>query len=170
MMITIAILAIVLTIVAPSMQNFLIKNRITGEINEVSGIIQYARHLAIDEQTNVVVCPSSDFEGCGTNWNNPKIVFIDTDGDGNRSSGEELLVTTSKSSNSTTITGPSTNIHFKGSGAASQSFSIQICPINKDETFARALSVSLQGRVKVSTDSDDNGTHEDMDGVELTCN
>lgn len=169
MMITLAILAIVLTVVAPNMQTFLIKNRITAEINGVSGIIQYARHLAIDEQTNVVVCPSADFDGCGTNWNNPKIVFIDANADGNRSSGEDLLVTTSKASDSTKITGPNTNIHFNGSGAASQSFSIQICPSNGDETYARALSVSLQGRVKVSSDADDDGTHEDMDGATLTC-
>lgn len=169
MMITLAILAIVLTVVAPSMQSFLIKNRITAEINEVSGIIQYARHLAIDEQINVVVCPSADFEGCGTNWNNPKIVFIDINADGNRSLGEDLLVTTSKASDSTKITGPNTNIHFKGSGAASQSFSIQICPVNGDETYARELSVSLQGRVKVSSDTNDDGTHEDIDGVALSC-
>ncbi|AEP29204.1 putative type IV pilus biogenesis protein [Glaciecola nitratireducens FR1064] len=170
MMITLAILAIVLTVVAPSMQDFLIKNRITGEINEISGVVQYARHLAIDEQINVIVCPSADFETCGTNWNDPKIVFIDSNTDGNRSSGEELLVTTAKASDSTKVTGPNANIHFKDSGAASQAFTLQICPINKDETFARALSVSLQGRVKVSSDSDDDGTHEDMDGTALTCN
>ena len=169
MMITLAILAIVLTVVAPSMQDFLIKNRITGEINEISGVVQYARHLAIDEQINVVICPSADFEACGTDWNNPKIVFIDTNADGNRSSGEDLLVTTSKASDSTKITGPNANIHFKDSGAASQAFTIQICPNNNVVTFARALSVSLQGRVKVSADSDDDGTHEDMDGNALSC-
>jgi type IV fimbrial biogenesis protein FimT len=169
MMITLAILAIVLTVVAPSMQDFLIKNRITGEINEISGVVQYARHLAIDEQINVIICPSADFETCGTNWNDPKIVFIDSNTDGNRSSGEELLVTTAKASDSTKVTGPNANIHFKDSGAASQAFTLQICPINKDETFARALSVSLQGRVKVSSDSDDDGTHEDIDGTALSC-
>lgn len=169
MMITLAILAIVLTVVAPSMQDFLIKNRITAEINEISGVIQYARHLAIDEQINVVVCPSADFEGCGTNWNNPKIVFIDTNADGNRSSGEALLVSTAKASDSTDITGPNVNIHFKDSGAASQAFTIQICPANKDETFARALSVSLQGRVKISADSDQDGIHEDINGSALSC-
>ncbi|MFT6329260.1 MAG: type IV fimbrial biogenesis protein FimT [Bermanella sp.] len=169
MMITLAILAIVLTVVAPSMQNFLIKNRITGEINEVSGIVQYARHLAIDEQINVVVCPSEDFEACGTNWNNPKIVFIDSNADGNRNSDEELLVATAKASDSTKMTGPNTSINFQYTGAASRSFSIQLCPINDDATVARAILVSLQGRVKVSSDADDNGTHEDMDGVALNC-
>lgn len=169
MMITLAILAIVLTVVAPSMQDFLIKNRITGEINEVSGIIQYARHLAIDEQTNITVCPSSNFETCGTDWNQAKIVFIDTDADGARGSDEDLLVTTAKASDSTTATGPSASIQFQDSGAASQSFTYQICPLNKDASFARAISVSLQGRVKISSDSDNDGTHEDIDGNALTC-
>ena len=169
MMITLAILAIVLTVVAPSMQDFLIKNRITGEINEISGIVQYARHVAIDEQIAVVVCPSDDFETCGTNWNNPKIVFIDSNADGNRSSGEDLLVTTARASDSTTITGPASSIQFLDTGAASQAFSIQLCPLNKDEKFARMLSVSLQGRVKISSDADDDGTHEDLDGDALSC-
>lgn len=169
MMITLAILAIVLTVVAPNMQRFLIKNRITAEINEVSGIIQYARHLAIDEQTNVVVCPSVDFLECGTNWSKPKIVFIDSNADGNRAAGEDLLVTTSEASDSTIITGPNSSIQFLDTGAADKAFSIQICPLSKDATFARAISISLQGRVRVSTDSDDDGTHEDSDGTALSC-
>ena len=169
MMITLAILAIVLTVVAPSMQDFLIKNRITGEINEISGIIQYARHLAIDEQTNVVVCPSSDFEQCGKDWNKAKIVFIDSNANGDRDSDEDLLVTTSKSSDSSLITGPNSSVQFLDSGAADQAFSIQVCPLSKDATFARAISVSLQGRVRVSRDSDDDGTHEDIDGDALSC-
>jgi type IV fimbrial biogenesis protein FimT len=169
MMITLAILAIVLTVVAPNMQSFLIKNRITAEINEVSGIIQYARHLAIDEQTNVVVCPSVDFLECGTNWNNAKIVFIDSNADGNRGASEDLLVTTSEASDSTLMTGPAGSIQFLDTGAADSAFSIQICPLSKDATFARAISISLQGRVRVSTDSDDDGTHEDSEGDALSC-
>lgn len=169
MMITLAILAIVLTVVAPSMQSFLIKNRITGEINEVSGVIQYARHLAIDEQTPVVVCPSDDFSLCGTNWNNPKIVFIDTDADGDRNLTEELLVTTTRVSDSTNMAGPTANIQFQDTGASLQAFTIKICPNNNVVTFARAISVSLQGRVKVSTDTDNDNVHETMDGTVLTC-
>ncbi len=169
MMITLAILAIVLTVVAPSMQNFLIKNRITGEINEVSGVIQYARHLAIDEQTPVVVCPSTDFKTCGTDWNNPKIVFIDSNADGDRNDAEDLLVTTTKASNSTKMTGPNTDIQFQDTGASTQAFTIKICPNNNDAKFARAISVSLQGRVKVSSDSDNVNIHETIEGTKLTC-
>jgi len=81
-----------------------------------------------------------DFEDVERIGNNPKIVFIDTDGMGNRSSGEELLVTNHlKSSNSTTITGPSTKIiHFKGSGAGQSIVSVFTYSINK----ARLLGTS----------------------------
>jgi type IV fimbrial biogenesis protein FimT len=64
LMITVSIVAIILTLVGPSIQSILIKNSIVAEINETSSLIQYARHHAIDEQAEVVVCPSKYYSVC----------------------------------------------------------------------------------------------------------
>ncbi|MBF7074740.1 GspH/FimT family pseudopilin [Glaciecola sp. MH2013] len=174
-MITVSILAVALTVVSPNIKDFLTKNRITGEINEISGLIQYARHLSIDEQTPVTVCPSSNYSDCSNDWNDPKIAFIDRNGDGQRNDNEananfeDLRIASTASSDSTTMTGPNATIEFEENGVASQGFTLLICPDTNDAKFARAVNVSLQGRVRVSKDTDGDGVHEKPDGSPLTC-
>ncbi|WP_293763560.1 prepilin-type N-terminal cleavage/methylation domain-containing protein [uncultured Paraglaciecola sp.] len=76
LMITVSIVAIILAFVGPSIQGILIKNRIVAEINETSSLIQYERHHAIDEQAQVVVCPSKDYSVCSSDWNDPKLCLL----------------------------------------------------------------------------------------------
>ena len=169
LMITLAILGIVLVIVVPSGQSFLIQNRIVAEINELSGVIQYARSHAIDEQVNTIVCPAGDFETCGNNWDLPKIVFADLDGDGDRGANEELLVATSNLHETNYLTGPADSITFQANGSVSSPATLLLCHQDKDDEYARALTVSLQGRVKISRDTNGDGIHEENDGTPLDC-
>lgn len=169
LMITVSIVAIILAFVGPSIQSILIKNRIVAEINETSSLIQYARHHAIDEQAQVVVCPSADFSVCSTDWNNPKIVFIDDDSNAIRGATEELLVTIGATSSTSLMTNTTDIIMFTGTGEANLATEILLCHKDGDAKYARSLSVTLQGRVKMSTDSDNNGINENAAGTELSC-
>lgn len=169
LMITLGIVAILTLAVGPSVQNILIQNRIVGEINELSGIVQFARNNAIDEQVDTIVCPSDDFATCNTNWNNPKIVFADIDGNGARGAGEELLVGNSGVSSNNILSGPGAAIKFEASGAVTAPANLLLCHKDKDDKYARLLTVSMQGRVKMSQDTDNNDIHEDQDGVALDC-
>lgn len=169
MMIAIAIVAIVSTIVVPSAQNILIQNRIVAEINELSGIIQFARNNAIDEQADTVLCPSVDFNICTNNWDDAKMVFADLDGNGERGADEELLVGTSKISDANNVKGPANPITFRASGAVTTPATLLLCYKNDDPHFARALTVSLQGRVRMSRDSNKDGVYESNDNTPLSC-
>ncbi|MDM7859747.1 GspH/FimT family pseudopilin [Alteromonas sp. ASW11-36] len=169
MMITVAIVAIVLTTVAPSIQSILVQNRIIGEINELSGIIQFARHSAIDEQTNTVVCPTEDYTNCTNNWDNAKMVFMDLDANGMRGANEVLLVASSVINRVNDMTGPAGGFAFLPSGAASANATILLCHQNNNNEYARALTISLQGRVKMSADNNNDGIHEDTNGTALDC-
>jgi type IV fimbrial biogenesis protein FimT len=169
LMVTVSIVGILLVFVAPGMQTMLIKNRITGEINELSGIIQFARNNAIDEQIETTVCPSEDFSVCTSNWNHAKIVYVDLDGNGNRGATEELLVTTSPGSDINRLTGPANDIQFQPSGAANSVAALLLCHKNGENKYARQLNISLQGRVKMSKDGDNNGIYEDTSGTPLNC-
>ena len=169
MMISLAILAIMITTVAPSIQSILIKNRAVSEINELGSVIQFARNNAIDEQINTIVCPSADFSVCSTNWNDPKIVFVDADNNAVRGAGEDLLVT-SGAINATNLMISSNNIlQFSASGEANANIRILLCHEDKAPEYARALFVTLQGRVKMSGDSDKDGVNEDLNGNALSC-
>lgn len=169
LMITVSIVAIILTFVGPSIQSILIKNRIVAEINETSSLLQYARHHAIDEQAPVVVCPSKDYSACSTDWNDPKIAFIDNDQNASRGVGEELLVTIAATSATSLMTNTTDVIEFAETGEANQATEILLCHKDGDAVYARSLSVTLQGRVKMSTDSNKDGVNENAAGTPLTC-
>ena len=169
MLIALAISAIVLTVVAPNIQSMIAKNRISAEINELSGIIQYARFSAIDESSLALVCPSNDFATCSTNWNQAKIVFIDANNNGNRDTSEPLLMSTSAASNTNNFTGPVAPISFSETGESNTLITIKVCPSTNDEKMARGININRQGRVRISTDSNNNGVHEDIGGTELSC-
>ena len=169
LMITVSIVAIILAFVSPSIQSILINNKIVAEINETSSLIQYARHHAIDEQAQVVVCPSKDYSACSSDWNDPKIVFIDDDNNAIRGATEDLLVTTGASSGTSLMTNSTNIIMFAGTGEANLATEILLCHKDGKAEYARSLSVSLQGRVKMSTDSDRNGVNENAAGTELLC-
>jgi len=169
LMVTVSIVAIILTFVGPSIQSILIKNRIVAEINEISSLIQYARHHAIDEQAQVIVCPSTDYSVCSTDWSAPKIVFIDDDDNAIRGATEELLVTTGETSETSLMTNTTNIIKFAETGEANLAAEIVLCHKDGAAKYARSMSVSLQGRVKMSTDSDKNGINENAAGTELSC-
>lgn len=169
LMVTVSIVAIILGFVSPSIQSILIKNRIVAEINETSSLIQYARHHAIDEQAQVVVCPSADYSVCSTDWNHPKIVFIDDDDNDIRGAGEELLITISATSATSLMTNTNDIIKFFETGEANLATDILLCHKDGNAQYARSLSVTPQGRVKMSTDSDKDGVNEDASGTPLSC-
>jgi type IV fimbrial biogenesis protein FimT len=169
MLVALAVVGIVLTVVAPNVQKILSKNRTTAEINELSAVIQFARYTAIDQSGTAIVCPSTNFAGCGTDWNQPKIVFIDNNGNNTRDTTEPLLMTTTKIAGNNTMTGPNGVIAFYDSGAANGSASVKICPNSNDDKLARAININAQGRVRISIDSNDNDIFEDTDGNELSC-
>ena len=169
LMITVSIVAIILTFVGPSIQSILIKNDIIAEINETSSLIQYARHHAIDEQAQVVVCPSTDYSVCSKNWNSPKIVFIDKNDNAIRDTTEELLVTIGATSSTILMTNTTDIIKFAGTGEANETTEILLCHKDGKSEYARSLSVTLQGRVKMSSDSDKNGIYENASGNTLSC-
>lgn len=78
MLIAIAILAILVATVTPSVSNILTQNRITSDVNRLSALAQHARFTAINEQLTVTLCATTDYMDCSSEWRNAKMIFIDT--------------------------------------------------------------------------------------------
>lgn len=169
LMITIAIAAILLTAVGPNIQSLLVTNQVAGTINDISSVIRFARSRAINEQTDVTVCPSSDFSHCATNWALPKIVFIDTDSNGQINGLEALLASTESLPDTLRVSGVTGTLVFNDDGSTQDARSIVICHNNNDTRFARAVLVTQFGRVSVSADNNGDGVAEDITGTALTC-
>ena len=78
-MITLTIAAILLTWAVPSLQDFIVRNRMSTEVNNLVATLYVARSESVKRLEKVKVCPAnSDFSGCsGTDWEKGWIIFTD---------------------------------------------------------------------------------------------
>lgn len=65
LMVVLAIAAILLTVGVPSFRDLMIKNRLSGQIQEFYNAINFARSEAIKRGNFVSICKSSDGSTCG---------------------------------------------------------------------------------------------------------
>ena len=81
LLVTLAILAIIAVIAAPSLQNFVLNNRIRTQATALTTSLVLARTEAISRNARVVTSPGSA-SGCnGTQWESGWVVFVDTNND-----------------------------------------------------------------------------------------
>ena len=170
LMIVLGILAIMVTIIAPNVRTILAKHRIISELNQLSSLMHLIRAHAIDEQTVVTLCPSADLATCQfSNWDAPKIAFLDHNNDKFRDQNEQLVAALPRVNKGVKTQGPKKAIQFLASGVVGSTATLTICPITITPVLNRALIISLQGRVRASKDYDQDGIHEVHQGVNVTC-
>ena len=169
MMIVVGILAILSTMGVPSFISIITKARVTAEVNELNALMRFARFKAIEQEGTVVLCPAQDYSTCSKDWDAPKIVFFDDNHNHYRDPEEALLTSKPSSDDSIRLSSRNTLIRFYESGVTASPASIKICPDNLEAKYARLLSLSLQGRLTLSKDNDENGIHETNAGKELNC-
>ncbi|MBU2979094.1 GspH/FimT family pseudopilin [Alteromonas sp. C1M14] len=169
LMITVAIAAILLTVGAPGIQSILQQNRVIAATNDISSVIRTARFTAIDQEQLTILCPTSDYDACGTDWTLAKMVFIDANSNGSRDANETLIQSTDPLGSGLEIAGIKTALSFSPDGSVSTAATITLCPASGDATAASAVIVSLYGRVAVAKDSNNNGIKEDSSGSDLSC-
>ena len=169
-MIVLAIVGVVLTSVAPNVSTILAKHRMIAELNNLSSAIQYTRFNAIDTQVSTLLCPSADFQKCNySNWNLPKIIFADDNHNNLRDKDEPLIHATEHVYKGISLIGPKKNIRFYGDGVLGSPATILLCPQLPNPVLNRALIVSLQGRVRLSKDYNNDEIHETRAGKPVDC-
>jgi len=168
LMITLSILSITFVFVGPRANELYQNSLIIAELNHTSSVIQFARHHAINTKNTTKICSTADFIHCGTNWNNHKMVFVD-DNVNNILDGDEVILTTLTQTDNVQMNGPATPVQFNFNGASASPATIKICGHNNQDTSARGIFISLQGRTTVSKDSNNDGIHETNAGKALSC-
>ncbi|MGS1078356.1 GspH/FimT family pseudopilin [Pseudoxanthomonas beigongshangi] len=92
LLIALAVLAVALTLAAPSFQDLIARNRVTAAANELVASLQIARTEAIRRNKRVVLCPSTNGTSCqGTDWRR-LVMFVDANADGNPGGAGDLVV------------------------------------------------------------------------------
>jgi len=179
LMITLAIVAILLTVGVPSLKTFMQKNRLIASTNELLSALHVARSEAIKLNKRVTVCESSNGTSCtnpGTgDWRDGWIVLADANGDGigtgaicTNTTTDCLLrshgqISDSLLSISGVYTGGGAISAFtftsrglpKDIAGASQAGTFSICIFDSFNTVtdSRAVILSLSGRVRASDET-----------------
>ena len=155
LMVTIAILAIVLSIGVPSYRGVIMDNRMAAQANLFATSIKLARSNAVKYQRSATVCSSSNFDAavptCSSNadWSNGWIVWVDKDRDATTDANEVI-----------SVFGPIHNASTLSSGAAAFTYDARgfgttgaadmtLCDSRTAET-GRLIRVNTVGRTNVS--------------------
>jgi type IV fimbrial biogenesis protein FimT len=169
LLISVGVLYVVLAIAAPSAKRILDKHRIAADINHTNALIRFTRNHAISTYQSTKICPSSDYAACSRNWQLPLIVFVDENRNNIRDTNEPMLAAGQALREQHKIKGPLSAITFYESGDNASPASLLLCPQSNDNSLARALYVSLQGRIRLSVDNNNDGIHERSRNVNLDC-
>src|SRR5699024_1455669 len=130
MMITLSVLAIVLTLVVPAFGRLVMQQRVTATTNHVVAQLQFARSEAIRRNAPVAACPSSDGLSCtgGNRWEAGWIVYLDEDKSGQPTQTDDVLRVIQAVPEQTMHSGGRKRARFKGSGAAyGSNLTIRVC-------------------------------------------
>jgi type IV fimbrial biogenesis protein FimT len=159
LIVTLAVMAIVLAIAIPGFQDFLRRNRIAAETNNLTSALAIARSEAVKRAQRVTVCgvadPGAATPACADDaWSSGWIVFVDTGAVGDASGDTILRVQQPNLANAPDIT-PDANfstyisylpsgVSVGNGGAASGTFGLCI------DTESREIDVGPTGRISLS--------------------
>ncbi len=174
LMITVSIVAILLTVGVPSLKTFMQGNQLIASTNELVSAIHVARSEAIKLNSKVSICSSNNGTSCSgsSSWKEGWIVFVDAD-DNLTGTGAActaintdclLRVHDGFNDNQLTVRGVDSNNAViasftftsrglpKANNGSSQSGVFSICSLNGtgNTIRSRAVVLSLSGRVRVS--------------------
>lgn len=155
LVVTIAVMAVVMAIAFPSMQNTLRSTRVSTATNDAVSLIALARTEAVRSTRGGGVCASADGATCGENWSAGWLAWADANADGVLDAGEVVL-RFSSGNRHIVVAGPDAPITFDARGLrssdGSQAISIQPDSCG-DQSLRRTLTVTPTGQVQTQVEA-----------------
>lgn len=150
LMVTIAVLAIIVTLGVPSFRNIIVSNSVGFDRDEFFNLVTFARSEAIKRGTAVTICKSNDGSTCTDSlaWSSGWLAFHDADGDGAKETGDDPVrsvpaldgqVAVSHGGGANRITYDSRGLLLRGQGVVTFSHSA-------GSQFDRTVDIGITGR------------------------
>lgn len=147
LMVTVAVLAILLSIAIPNYQTFVLNSRMASQTNDLVTALNLARSEAVKRAANVTVCASSDGATCTGGW---AAGWIVRDAAGTPIRVQQALGGSSSLSGGADVT---STITFTASGrttipttATAASTTLTLCPPSPASVQGRAIQIERTGR------------------------
>jgi type IV fimbrial biogenesis protein FimT len=175
LLVTLAIAAVLAGMAYPAFNDLTARVHATSRVNDLVGIIRFARHAAINGGRWVTLCPAID-ERCtnSAEWQSGIMVFEDRDRDGSRATSEPVLGYLPQLDDGERLHWRSFRrrnfLTFRAEGYTNwQNGSFHYCPASGDARYGKVLIVNIQGRTVPSVDADGDGIDEQANGRPLVC-
>ncbi len=175
LLVTLAIAAVLAGLAFPAFDGLIERSRSTSRVNDLVGIIRFARHAAISERRWVAICPAIDETCTGSRqWHTGVMAFEDRNRDGGRQPSEPVLGYLAALDPGERLTWRAFRrrnfLQFRPEGYTNwQNGSFLYCPASGDARYGKVLIVNIQGRTAPSVDADGDGIDEQANGNPLTC-
>ena len=173
LLVAMSLFAITVTVAVPNFMDFIRNNKVVSHTNELVGTLNMARSEAIKRRSTVTLCGSTNSTACNSSeWEKGWIVFVDTNANASVESGEEILITSKGLSAGITLRSVSfaanASVKYTSRGAIDSDGTFKVCD-SRGAVYARAVTVSLSGRVRLAADTNANTIVNDVDGSDVTC-
>ena len=169
LLVSMAILAILAALAAPSFNNLLNRQAISHQAWEVRRALELARGLAVAEQQVWKVCMADLNLQCVKQQGQRLLVFRDSNNDHLVNGQDKLQLNLQIQSRNIRLSASGHSyIRFKGSGEALDSGNFMFCGNDKTSQYGRQTIVFRSGRVRLSTDTDGD-SYDDAGGKKISC-
>lgn len=152
LMVTLAVLAILLTVAVPGLAMFVQNNRLAAQANDLVTALAYARSEAVSRAVRVAVCGRQDDLNCTGSgiWDGGFLVFVDADGNGAPDGAGDILRVRAPMEGANTLRSNRAVVTFQPSGFSTGSnATVNLCDTRGDAN-GRAIILNNQGRVRVA--------------------
>lgn len=150
LLVTMTVLAVLLTVGIPNLQQFIQNSRLASQASQIAGDLNFARAEAVKRGGRVTICPSVNGATCAgnTTWETGWIVFNDANVIGAVDGADTVLrATAALGGGSTMRTNNRSFIVFSAQGySVGSNDTFRVCQ-GADVVSARSVIVSNQGRV-----------------------
>ena len=151
LVVSIAILAVMVGIAAPSMQTLVSGNRVEAVAQSMYSSLMSARSEAVARNQSVFICKSADGTNCVTSnyWEQGWLVFVDENSNGSKDTGETIIsVVSALDSGYTLRTGTpyADKLQYRPDGTVNDSDTFRLCPPSNDPADGISLILNITGR------------------------
>ncbi len=173
LLITLAIIAILISIATPPLEHFLIRNKVTTQLNRLVTIIHMARESAIFRNRSIILCRSRSGSACDGDWHEGMLLFADSNGDKQPSNNEEVIFRLAALDDDDRLYWRAFQnrqyIEMRPTGfTAWQNGTFTYCPVEGLQ-YARGIILNAAGRIRLTQDRNNDGIHEGASGRPLRC-
>ncbi|SES72300.1 GspH/FimT family pseudopilin [Thalassotalea agarivorans] len=171
-LITVCLIAIFMSISLPSIEEFIVKQRVQKEIITLQRTLSIARNYAVNYGDVTVVCPLKNNK-CSNDWQSAISVFSDANRNYQLDSKEEVINISESSfeTNHRYFSSKRRYIAFAPTGRLRglSNGTFKICPIGMPR-YAKGLIVSPSGRTYKSVNQDSSDIEKTRSGKTILCN